>query len=235
MVSECGSKLRVATNFLIAVSLISVSGRTLAVGPTTTRSIAELAQNNKQSDSARMDPQVESAALELVQTHLTELNGVLERLRADDPRQYVRAITDLAKSAKKLEVARNRDERLFEIEVETLQATNAVNLLTAKLKVRDNASDRKLLRKAVSRLQQAQLARAQYDVDALRTRLERTGQQLKSAQDRLDVKRQGGDQQLEKVYATFLRKAGRQVDPGSAENKSDESASKNPASKNNRD
>ena len=151
-----------------------------------------------------------AAALELVQDHLPELKSVLQRLRADEPRQYNRAIIDLARSAKKLEVARNRDVTLFEIEAETLKAQNAVSLLTAKLKVRDNVSDRQLLRRAAIRLQEAQIARAQYDVESLTARLQRAKPQLDSAQQRLAARREVLDRDSEKAYLAALRKAGRQ-------------------------
>ena len=160
-----------------------------------------------------VDRETEAKSLELVQTHLPELRAVLKRLKAGQPRQYDRAIRDLAKSARKLEQAKNRDERLYDIEVEFLKAQNQVNLLTAKLKVRDRQSDRKLLREAAGRLQQAQIARARYDVELYRQRLERTQKQLDAAQDRLEAKQTDTDQQLDKTYLSLLRKAGREPEP----------------------
>ena len=113
--------------------------------------------------------------------HLPELDAVLARLRSDQSREYDRAIRDLAKSARKLEVARNRDEQLYDLEVELLKAQNQVNLLTAKLKVRDSQSDRDHLRSSAARLQQAQIARAEYDLEQCRDRYERAKQQLDAA------------------------------------------------------
>lgn len=177
---------------------------------------ASLADTTQRTESNQLTPRIdadrdtEAAALRLVQDHLPELKGVLQRLRADEPRQYNRAILDLARSAKKLEVAKNRDVVLFEIEAEMLKAQNAVSLLTAKLKVRDNQSDRQLLRRAAVRLQEAHIARAQYDVDSLQKRLLRARQQLDSAQQRLDGRREELDHDSEKSYLAALRKAGRQ-------------------------
>jgi hypothetical protein len=157
-----------------------------------------------------VDHQTEAKALQLVQQHLPELNGVLKRLRADQSREYDRAIRDLAKSARKLETAKHRDERLYEIELELLKAQTEVNLLTAKLKVRDSRDHRKQLRVSAARLQQAQIARADYDVDLLRGRLERAKQQFEAASKRLEEKRTHPDQQLEKTYLGLLRRAGRE-------------------------
>ena len=77
--------------------------------------------------------ETEVLAWQLVETHLPELNIVLDRLRTGEPRQYQRAISDLARSAKKLEAFRKRDEQLFEIEVELLKTQHAVSLLTASV------------------------------------------------------------------------------------------------------
>jgi hypothetical protein len=198
--------------------IAATSGTSLpvqAVGPTV-RSLADNNQRGKSTsessaqDRTAVDKEVEATARRLVHEHLNELKAVLERLRGDYPQQYKRAIADLAKSARKLEAAKNRDERLFDIEVESLKAQTSLDLLTAKLKVRDNEADRKLLRQAVERLQRAQITRARYDVEALQTRLKRTEQQLKNAQQRLSSRQKGLNEQFEKTYAGILRKAGRQ-------------------------
>jgi hypothetical protein len=193
--------------------LLSLGADAFGTRPSSPRSLADTTQRTKPNQLAppsEVDRKTEAAALKLVQDHLPELKGVLHRLRADEPRQYNRAISDLARSAKRLEVAKNRDVALFEIEAETLKAQNAVSLLTAKLKVRDNESDRQLLRRAAVRLQQAQIARAQYDVDSLQARLRRTKQQLESAQQRLDGRREELDHDSEKSYLAALKRAGRQ-------------------------
>ena len=128
--------------------------------------------------SPAVDRESERWSSSLVQAHLPELTNVLRQLRAVQPQEYERVIKDLAKAARKLELAQNRDQRLFEIEVELLQAEHHTSLLTAKLKVRDSESDRKRLRDAAKRLHDAQITRAQYDVDVMRLRLARSQQQL---------------------------------------------------------
>lgn len=211
----------VSRNALVAVllSIAVVPMTSFAVDPSGIRSVADTTPRTgpKGDPTTRpkkpantVDALAEAAASNLVRNHLPELRGVLQRLRSDDPKQYKRAVADLARSAKKLEFAKNRDERLFEIEVENLQAQNSVNLLTAKLKVRDNDSDRHQLRRSLSRLQRAQLTRARYDVDVLQTRLQKTKQQLQNAEQKLATKRENSDADLEKSYTLFLRKAGRQ-------------------------
>ena len=156
----------------------------------------------------KTDRDVERAATDLVETHLPELKSVLAHLRRQQPREYGLAIRDLAKSARRLETAKTRDQRLYDIEVELLQAQSDAKLLTAKLKVRDNEPDRKQLREAVQRLQQAEIARAKYDIRTLQERLRKTQTLLDAAESRLTTKQD--EDQLEKSYLNFLRKAGRQ-------------------------
>ena len=184
---------------------------------TNARSLAENRNAAEGSNPAELnarspeDRETERIVLELVQTHLPELTSVLKRLRSDQPREYELAVKDLAKAARKLELAQNRDQRLFESELELFQAEQQASLLTARLKVRDSLSDRKRLREVAARLQQAQMARAQYDVDVFRQRLNRAQQQLDAAIARLDSRKDDADQQLDRSYQTMLRKAGRDL------------------------
>jgi hypothetical protein len=181
-----------------------------------TTAISVRADNGQESSSPATatereteDRETEKIVQQLVQAHLPELTKVLSQLRAVQPQEYDRVIKDLARSARKLEIAQNRDQHLFEIEVELLQAEYHASLLTARLKVRDSESDRKQLREAAKRLQHAQIARAEYDVNAFRQRLARSQQQLESAVARLEARKNEAEDQLEKSYLNMLRKAGR--------------------------
>lgn len=211
MVSTGLARLLSRMAALAVAAMFSCSVWTDAANPTTNlKSLADSGKKPTPKTPIPVDRETEAKAIELVQLHLPELDRVLNRLRSDQPREYDRAVRDLAKSARKLDLAKSRDERLYEIEVELLKSQNEVNLLTAKLKVRDNPSDRTRLRSAAARLQQAQLDRTQYDVEMFRQRVDRAQQQLKAAQERLEAKRNQTDAQLETSYLGFLRKAGRE-------------------------
>ncbi len=196
---------------LICAALIAAGTPTdsNAIEPTS-KSIKGVAQRAKESrPAAKVNPELEAAAHALVASHLPELKEYLARLRSKDAKQYERAITSLGRSAKRLETTKNRDPRLFEIEVETLKAQNAVDLLTAKLKVRDKKEDRNKLRAAVEHLQHWQITRNEYDISVLQARLERTQKQLDASKQRLQNKRSNLEEQVEKHYVGMLRKAGR--------------------------
>jgi hypothetical protein len=200
-----------ASRFIGFVIAMVLAGNAWSVeAKTNSKSLADNGNKPTPQTAIQIDRETESKAIELVKAHLPELDDVLDRLRADQPRQYDRAIRDLAKSVRKLELAKNRDEQLYELELELLKAQNQVNLLTAKLKVRDSQPDRKKLRDSATRLRQAQVARIQYDVELSRQRLARAKQQFDAAAERLEAKQSDPEQQLEKTFLGLLRKAGRE-------------------------
>ncbi|MDG2220817.1 MAG: hypothetical protein P8L85_05520 [Rubripirellula sp.] len=168
--------------------------------------------NDKQiaSKPTQIDKESEAKANQLVAIHLPELKNILRRLRESEPQEYAKAIHDLARSARKLEIAKNRTNGGFEVELQLLKSQTEVNLLTARLRVRDSSRDRKQLRSALTRFQTAQFERTKYEVQTLRDRLERTQKLLASAEQRLESKQQLSTEQFEKNYLRLIRKAGRE-------------------------
>ena len=78
---------------------------------TNSKSLADSGNKPTPQTPIPVDRETEAKAVGLVNAHLPELKDVLKRLRADQPREYDRAIRDLAKSSRKLELAKNRDHR----------------------------------------------------------------------------------------------------------------------------
>ncbi|TWU57246.1 hypothetical protein [Rubripirellula reticaptiva] len=195
------------------LSLMLVATTVTAIEPT--KSIGPLAANGPQldrtlpTDANQLAGESEAAVLLLVQSHLPQLAGMLDRLRDANPRQYERAIRDLSRWVKRLESAKKRDSKLHGIEVDLLKAETNVDLLSAKLKVRDDASDRNLLRDAVDQLHQAKTARVRYDVQLAADRLDRAKQQLQSANQKLKMLEDSTEADRQHAYVGLLRKSGR--------------------------
>ena len=95
------------------------------------------------------------------------------------------------------------------MELRLLQSRNEVDLLTAKLKVRDDEDDRHSLRKAISEMLKAQIERANYDVVLYERRLDNINKQLQAARMRVIEKTDGFDAQLESAINRAIKKAGR--------------------------
>lgn len=171
--------------------------------------LADAGRAGKQPPKTKIDKELETAVCQMVEDHLPDLQSMLNHLRNKEPKQYELAIRNLSKYARRLESAKKRGEQIFEFEVESVKAQSAVDVLVAKLKVRDNKSDREALRKAVGRLHDATLSRAKFDVTQLELRLKRTQQQLDTAKKRVKTKQSDSESSIEKSYATYLRRAGR--------------------------
>ncbi|KAA5544580.1 hypothetical protein FYK55_09695 [Roseiconus nitratireducens] len=157
----------------------------------------------------QLDRELEKNVLQMVDSHLPELKVLLDRLRSKDPGQYEAAIRNLANSSRRLQAAKKRGEEAFELEVEVVKARSAVNLLVAKLKLRDRAADRKALREATEHLERAELARSRYEYSVWQQRLEKMRQQVNTVQERLQTKERRFDENLQQSYENYLRKAGR--------------------------
>ncbi|QEG02474.1 hypothetical protein Mal15_65950 [Stieleria maiorica] len=173
------------------------------------------ADNPPQSKLEKAGPQPtlaterEQAVLQMVHDHLPEIKVLLDQLREKEPKQYGIAISNLAKSSRRLQTAKKRGEEAFELEVHVVQAQSAINLLVAKLKIRDNKKDRAALREATKRLELAQIARASFEVEQIRSRLDKLNEQLETAEKRLDEKQSNLDDNIQKGFQTYLRKSGR--------------------------
>lgn len=159
----------------------------------------------------------EAEAQALVRGHLPELVKLLDTLRRESPEQYRRAVADLARHARRLENARRRDGRLFEIELEILKRQTRVDLLVARLQLRDDAQTHAQLRRSLAGLQQARLARLTYDRDQAEQRLARAEQQLQVAEDRLQSARETAPVWVRQTYLHLLRKVGRDAEKAGAE------------------
>lgn len=162
------------------------------------------------STRSNVDEQLEQNVLRMVDQHLPEIKVLLEQLRRHEPKKYDAAIRNLAKSSRRLQLAEKRGQEALELEVQIVQAQSSINLLIAKLTVRDNPKDRLALKDATRRLHQAEVDRSRYELAQLQSRLERMQKLFETAQKRLIDKESSLDDQIEKGFQTYLRKSGRE-------------------------
>ena len=78
-------------------------------------------------------PEVEAEALALVRPHLPELAQVLEPLKATNPTEYRKAITELATESRTLNALRAKNPARFELALEAWKARTRVELIAAQL------------------------------------------------------------------------------------------------------
>ncbi|MCO8124240.1 hypothetical protein NHH03_21030 [Stieleria sp. TO1_6] len=177
-------------------------------GPTTATP-----QTDRKTPRPSLDEDLERGVLQMVQQHLPDIKVLLDQLREKEPRQYEMAIRNLAKSSRRLQAAEKRGEQSFELEVQIIKAQSAINLLIAKLKVRDNDKDRQSLREATKRFEHAELARARYELGLIESRLGKMQEQFDAAKERLQVKQSQLQPNIDKAFQTYLRKSGRKPLP----------------------
>lgn len=206
--------LRVAIVILCSIVLTeSTFAAELKTPPTKTRTDKNAKPSDAKSDenSSRrtVDKEIERNVLQMVNNHLPDIKVLLDQLRDKEPRQYDLAIRTLAKSSRRLQVAKNRSEESFELEVHVVQAQSAINLLIAKLKIRDNKQDRKALLEATKKVEIAEIARAEHELAQLQSRLKKMKSQFDAAEKRLKEKQSKMDESIEKDFQTYLRKSGR--------------------------
>ncbi|QDT02461.1 hypothetical protein K227x_08380 [Rubripirellula lacrimiformis] len=196
----------VMTSFAAAIEPANRNNSATPTGPVAQKRAAVSEAVRPSADEMTL---AESRARRIVSKHLPELRGMLDRLRQRDPKHYDRAVRDLSRWARRLETAKKRGEQSYDIELALLKSEIAVNLLTAKLKVRDNPDDRKQLREAVESLEHSRLERARYDTNLLRERIERTQKLLAAAEERIRTMESRSDADRNATYTELLRKAGR--------------------------
>ncbi|MCC9599573.1 hypothetical protein LOC67_03295 [Stieleria sp. JC731] len=159
----------------------------------------------------KLDPELERNVVEMVENHLPEVKKLLDQLRKKAPKQYETAIRSLARSARRLQTAKKRGEEVFELELQIVQAQSSLNLLIAKLKIRDSKSDRQALAKATEQLAKAELAKLQFELTTLKSRMTRLNQQIADTEAKIDERKTDFASAIEANVEANLRKAGRQT------------------------
>ncbi|MCA9140347.1 MAG: hypothetical protein KDB00_26430 [Planctomycetales bacterium] len=167
------------------------------------------AQSDKPSVQRGLDKEIERGVLQMVDNHLPELKVLLDQLRENEPRQYELAIRNLAKSSRRLQAAQKRGEASFDLEVHIIQAQTSINLLIAKLKVRDNKKDREALLEATRRFEQAEIDRAEYELTLSQSKLAKMKEQVDAMEKLLIEKQSNMDETIKKDFQGYLRKSGR--------------------------
>ena len=185
------------------------------------QNVAQSQKPRQEIKNRELDSRNEQLAMQLVNAHLPQLAPLLKQLKINQTRQYERAIADLTRSAKKLNNAKKRDERLFQVELELLKADAEANFIAARLKVRDKPQDRDKLQHAVARLHAAKQIKMEYEVEVLRKRLAHDQTLLAAAEQNLSAFEEDSSNSMDSVYLTLLRKANRKPDVGETQQTSD--------------
>lgn len=181
----------------------------IAFGVTPSVRVAKNESSAKSQDEQDLKlAQAETLVLPLVDEHLVELKPLLAKLKAKQPSQYRDAILELAKTAKRVEWAREKSPQTYALEVEMLQAKTQVNLSVARLRVRDTADEREKLRLAVERLVTAEKDRLELLAEQAAVRAEKAIALQQQTKNRADEKAARAENDIDQLVRMMLRRAG---------------------------
>ncbi len=94
-------------------------------------------------------PEREAAVLTFVKRHHPELIRLLSYLRLHQPRQYQRAVRELARMAERLAQVHQRDMARYELELRAWKTRSHIDVLVARMQVEPNDELRAELRAAL--------------------------------------------------------------------------------------
>lgn len=160
------SSLCWTTIYVITVALLTLGGPTFA-------SAQDEASRSRTraSKSTVVAPEREAAARTFAKQHHPELLELLDVLKAKRPNRYATAIRELYNTCESLNRIRERDPERYELELRLWKATSRIQVLAARLTMRDSADLERELRRAIAEQIDARLALQRLTRDRLRARL----------------------------------------------------------------
>lgn len=144
----------------------------------------------------------ESAALGFVGEHHPELHGLLQQLKADNPKQYQQAILDLYRASQRLSDRKEKDPARYELELKAWKLDSQARLLAAKLAMDANPE-------LEDQLKTALLEREDVRVGLLELDRTRTAGRLEQLDRELDKRRGRRDDDAQKAFEQIMRRSGK--------------------------
>jgi hypothetical protein len=144
------------------------------------------ASQKKEAAKARQisfTPEREAAVLSFVERNHAELGDLLGHLKANQPKEYERAVRELFRVTERLAGIQQRDPLQYELEVRHWTAQSQVQLLTARLKMSATDDLKVQLREAIGAQADARLAVLEHMRGKAAERLEKMDRDIARLQD----------------------------------------------------
>lgn len=183
------------------VLLIGISMMHAAAARADSTAIAYQRVGEKSPPQEEADPAVgqrEQAALEFVQEHHAELDGLLAYLRENRPREYQQAINELYRASEKLNLFRKRDPERYELELKAWQLHSRIQLLTARWMMERSEAIEDELRETLEAQHDLRVQIMHIERDDAKERLNKLNQQVRRMQ-------QNRSQIIDRQLAAILR------------------------------
>lgn len=140
----------------------------------------------------------ETAALALVGAHHPELLDLLEKLKADNSKQYQHAILELYRASQRLADRKAKDPARYELELKAWNLDSQARLLAAKLTMDADPELEERLKSVLAEREDVAIALLAMDRDRLADRLKQVERQLEKRRDQHDARAKQAFEQLTK-------------------------------------
>jgi hypothetical protein len=137
--------------------------------------------------------------MDFIKSHHPELATLLDVLRTTDLAKYDAAIKDVSKVIKRLEAARKRDQKIYELEIESWKIQSKIDLLLAKGMAKDKSFNESDLKQLLENRVDNQMQRTNREIELIDQRRA----SLIESMNKLKTARQS---QVEKQYANMLKR-----------------------------
>lgn len=138
----------------------------------------------------------ESAALGLVSANHPELLDLLQRLKADNPKQYQQAIAELYRASQRLADRQAKDPARYELELRAWKLDSQARLLAAKLTMDAKPELEEQLKAVLVEREDVAVALLEMDRNRLADRLEQVERQLDNRREQREARSQRAFEQL---------------------------------------
>jgi ATP-dependent Lon protease len=138
-------------------------------------------------------------AIDFIKSHHPELATLLEVLKTTDLTKYESAIKDVSKVIKRLEAARKRDEKLYELEIEAWKIQSKIDLLLARGMAKDKSFKESDLKQLLENRIDNQMQRTNREIELIDQRRAILVESI----NKLNTTRQS---QVEKQHANMLKR-----------------------------
>lgn len=182
----CGPSLCFSIAFGFLTEAFSADPRDVGKGISATPLLAANDSDLSGNQPTALSESSDSSGLDLARQHLPELIPVLEYLRTKEPDRYRKAILDLDRAVKRLELQRRRGQAFFDLALRQWQVRGKIDLIKARLKVRPTAMDRDSLLVEMSRVREIELERLKLERESVRQRERIASQRLTQAAQAVD-------------------------------------------------
>lgn len=144
----------------------------------------------------------ETAALALVSANHPELLELLEKLKADNSKQYQQAISELYRASQRLADRKAKDPPRYELELKAWKLDSQARLLAAKLTMDAEAELEEQLKAVLAEREDVAIALLAMDRDRLADR-------LKQVERQLEKRREQHDARAKQAFEQLTRRAGK--------------------------